>query len=585
MAGKAEWGSDVVVEMMQQYGIEYAPANLGATFRGLLDSIINFGGNKTPEIIECLHEEIAVGIATGLGRATGKPSVALVHNVVGTLHAAMAIYNAYADRVPMIVMSGTGPMGLKGRRPWIDWVHTALVQGNLVRDYVKWDDQPHDPDSVPESFIRGYRVAMTEPKGPVYIALDAGWQEAQLSEPVDIPDISKYETPTRVQGDPESLRRAAQMLAHAEAPLIIADHAGRNHETVQHLVQLAEAGSIPVMDSGGTLNFPSTHPLDATGTDVLSRSDVILLVDVDKIEQTFTRTNRYTRKKENRLKPGAKVINIGLFDQWIKSTTLDFGRLMPMEFTIAADTSRAIPQLTQELKKILDGEPDRKNILAERFARTKEIHDAERKKALAQVEGDTGKETITLARLAYDVWNRVKGEHWILTGNIGGLPRMLWELERPGCVMGSQKASGLGTSLSRSIGAALAVKKEGGFGLAFMGDGESLYVPSSIWTAVHHHIPLLVFVLDNGGYVGEGEHVYWTSRLRERSTANRHILTEIQNPRVDFAGLARSQGAYAEGPIEKPSELGPAIERAFQVMKKESTLALVDVRLIGREQG
>jgi len=198
MDSRAEWGSDVVVEMMQRYGIEYAPTNLGATFRGLLDSIINFGGNRTPEIIECLHEEIAVGIAMGYGRATGKPAVALVHNVVGTLHAAMAIYNAYADRIPMIVLSGTGPMSLKGRRPWIDWVHTALVQGNLVRDYVKWDDQPHDPESVPESFIRAYRVAMTEPKGPVYMALDAGWQEAKITEPVLIPDISKYEPPHRL---------------------------------------------------------------------------------------------------------------------------------------------------------------------------------------------------------------------------------------------------------------------------------------------------------------------------------------------------------------------------------------------------
>ena len=163
--GRAEWGSDVVVEMMQAYHIDYAPTNLGATFRGLLDSLVTFGENN-PEVIECLHEEIAVSIAHGYARVTDRPLVALVHNVVGTLHAAMAIYDAYAGRAPMIIMSGTGPMSLQGRRPWIDWVHTALVQGNLVRDYVKWDDQPHDPLSVPESFMRGYRVAMTEPKGP-----------------------------------------------------------------------------------------------------------------------------------------------------------------------------------------------------------------------------------------------------------------------------------------------------------------------------------------------------------------------------------------------------------------------------------
>ncbi len=179
-------------------------------------------------------------------------------------------------------------MSLKGRRPWIDWVHTALIQGNLVREYVKWDDQPHDPESLPESFIRAYRVAMTEPKGPVYIALDAGWQEAKLTEPVTIPDISKYSVPTGVQGDPASLKKTAELLANAESPLIIADHVGRNPEAVQHLVQLAEAGSIPVIDSGGNLNFPNTHSLDVTGSDAIPRSDVIVLLDVEKLEQIFS---------------------------------------------------------------------------------------------------------------------------------------------------------------------------------------------------------------------------------------------------------------------------------------------------------
>src|SRR3954454_16200847 len=197
--GKSEWGSDVVVEMMQAYGIEYAFTNLGGTFRGLLDSIVNFAGNTNPEVIECMHEEIAVSMAHGYTRTSGKPSVALVHNVVGTLHASMSIYDAFVGNAPVIVMSGTGPMSVPQRRPWIDWVHTALVQGNLVRDYVKWDDQPHDSGSVPESFMRAYRVAMTEPRGPVYLALDAGWQEEQLSAPVPIPDISKYGAPTPVQ--------------------------------------------------------------------------------------------------------------------------------------------------------------------------------------------------------------------------------------------------------------------------------------------------------------------------------------------------------------------------------------------------
>src|SRR6266567_4010115 len=221
---RAEWGSDVVVDLFKSFEIEYVAINPGATFRGLHDSLVNYGGNHAPEIILCNHEEICVALAHGYARAKGKPMAAAVHNVVGLQHASMAIYNAWADRLPVIVLGGTGPMDTANRRPWIDWVHTALVQGNLVRDFVKWDDQPHDMASVPESFMRAYRAAMTEPRGPVYLALDAGWQEEQL---------------------------------------------------------------------GGAFNFPNTHRLDATGTDLLSQSDLIVLLDVNQPEVSLIVRDRY----------------------------------------------------------------------------------------------------------------------------------------------------------------------------------------------------------------------------------------------------------------------------------------------------
>lgn len=174
---RAEWGSDVVVDLLKAFEIEYVAINPGATFRGLHDSLVNYGGNHAPEIILCTHEEIAVALAHGYARASGKPMGAAVHNVVGLQHASMAIYNAWADRLPVIVMGGTGPMDTANRRPWIDWVHTALVQGNLVRDFVKWDDQPASVEAVPDSFIRAYRLATTDPMGPVYICYDGDVQE------------------------------------------------------------------------------------------------------------------------------------------------------------------------------------------------------------------------------------------------------------------------------------------------------------------------------------------------------------------------------------------------------------------------
>jgi len=571
----AEWGSDVIVDMMKAYGIKYAPLNLGGTYRGLLDSMVNYSDNKTPEVIECLHEEVAVAVAQGYAKASGMPAVAMVHNVVGTLHAAMAIYEAYVSKVPMIIMSGTGPMSIPERRPWIDWVHTALVQGNLVRDYVKWDDQPHDTASFPETFMRAYRVAMTEPRGPVYIAIDAGWAEEQLHQPIEIPDISKYPVPTPVQGDPSALRRTAQMLAEAELPIILADRVGRNRGAVQSLIELAEAGSIPVVDIGGAFNFPNNHPLDATGTDLIGQADVVVMMDMDQPEVALVSRDRYPRgPSPSRLKPGAKVVDIGLRDLWIRSTMTDYGRIYPCDLSIAADTSLAIPQITAELRTLVKSgaQEQRRQLVAERRA-------SFQKRWQEEAAKEMNHKPISHARLAQDVWDNVKGDKWVVAGNPEGWLRRIWTLDRPGCLLGGGGAAGLGAGVARAIGAGLAARDEGGYCIDFNGDGDFFYDPNAIWTAVHHHIPVLAILLDNGGYIGEGGHVVYTAQQRERSLANTHIAVHIQDPWIDIAGLARAQGAWAES-VTEPGELSGAIARALKVVKEQSTLALLSVRIV-----
>lgn len=582
-AGRAEWGSDVVVEMMQAYGMEYAMVNLGGTFRGVLDSIVNFGENQHPQVIECLHEEIAVAVAIGYSKVTGKPSVALVHNVVGTLHASMNIYDAYVSQTPVIIMSGTGPMSQPLRRPWIDWVHTALVQGNLVRDYVKWDDQPHDAASFPESFIRAVRVATTEPQGPVYIALDAGWQEVHLEAPIEIPDLSRLEAPTRLQGDPVALRRTAELLANAQNPVLVAGNVSRKPEAVQSLVELAEVGNFPVMDLGGGLNFPNTHRLDATGTNLLSQADVLVLLDLGQADRTLTIPSRYPRgPKESRLKPGAQVVNISLQEQFIRSTMLSYGRLYPVDLNIGADTSVAIPELTQLVRAQLGAQPNQAEVLSQRAQWVEAARATVRKRWEEEYAGKENSRPISHARLAQETWNVIKDDKWFLSGDADGWLRRLWKMDRLGSLVDGGGAAGLGIGLPRSVGIGLAAKEQGGFCVAYDGDGDFLYVPTSIWTAVHHHIPVLLFVLDNGGYMGEGGHVSWTAEQRDRSTANSHVAVHIDNPRINFAGLAREQGAYAEGPIEDPNELGPAIQRAYDAMKKDSTMAVVQVRVVNQ---
>ena len=214
------WQSDVIVDLIQRYGFEYITLNPGASFRGLHDSLINYGKND-PQMMLCNHEEIAVEIAHGYAKASGKPMAVILHNLVGLLHANMAIYYAFIDRVPIFIMGATGPMDEGKRRPHIDWTHTALVQGNAVRDYVKWDYQPTSIHGVPESFARAYSIMTTQPPGPIYMCYDAALQEAKLEEEPAMPPANAVVTPAPMMPDPAALRQIADKLLKSDYPLLL----------------------------------------------------------------------------------------------------------------------------------------------------------------------------------------------------------------------------------------------------------------------------------------------------------------------------------------------------------------------------
>src|SRR5262245_17892706 len=186
------FGSDVVADTLRALEIPYVALNPGASYRGLHDSIVNYLGNETPQMLLCLHEERAVAIAHGYAKVTGKAMAAAVHSHVGLFHATMAIFNAWCDRMPVIVLGATGPVDAAKRRPWIDWIHTARDQGAIVRNYTKWDDQPASPASAREALIRATWIANTAPRGPVYINLDAEMQEAKLAEPLAPIDTARF---------------------------------------------------------------------------------------------------------------------------------------------------------------------------------------------------------------------------------------------------------------------------------------------------------------------------------------------------------------------------------------------------------
>src|SRR5688572_11362950 len=209
-------GSDFMADVLKAVGLQYVAINPAAGFRSLQESIINHLGNKNPEIITCLHEESATHMAQGYAKASGKPLGVMVHGTVGLQHASMALYNAWVDRVPLMIFAGHG-IDATTRRPGVETIHSAQDPAALVREFVKWDDQPASLQHFAESTVRAYKIAMSAPMEPVMICLDMDLQEHPIHDAgkLRIPKMTRVAQP---QGDTAALREAAKLLVAAERP-------------------------------------------------------------------------------------------------------------------------------------------------------------------------------------------------------------------------------------------------------------------------------------------------------------------------------------------------------------------------------
>src|SRR5438105_6231788 len=331
-------GGDFMVDVLKSLNLEYVAANPGSSFRGIHESIINYGGNSAPEFITCCHEESSVAIAHAYSKVEGKPMAVLVHGTVGLQHASMAMYNAYCDRVPIIVMAGN-TLDATMRRPGVEWNHSVQDAAAMVRDFTKWDDLPWSLPHFAESAVRAYKIAMTPPMMPVLLVLDGGLQEDPISEEVKprlrIPKLTLTSPP---QGDSGAVTDTARLLVHAQNPVIIADRLARTPAGMAHLIELAEVLQAPVIDQGGRMNFPSHHALNLSngGRALLGNADVILgleLADfwgtVDSFRDSLIRSSRPITK------PGTKLISITAGDLYMKSNYQDFQRYPEVDIAMA----------------------------------------------------------------------------------------------------------------------------------------------------------------------------------------------------------------------------------------------------------
>jgi thiamine pyrophosphate-dependent acetolactate synthase large subunit-like protein len=556
----ASFGSDVVADALRATDIPYIALNPGASYRGLHDSLVNYLGNEKPQMLLCLHEESAVAIAHGYAKVTGKAMAAAVHSNVGLMHATMAIFNAWCDRMPIVILGATGPNDATKRRPWIEWIHTARDQGALVRGYTKWDDQPGSPVDARESVLRAAWIANTAPRGPTYVNLDVEIQEMKLPEPVAQIDGKRFMPQVTSAADPEAIKQATKLLRGAKNPVILAGRVSRTPDAWNARVVLAERlGARVVTDLKIAASFPTDHPLhvgapggttiDPEAAAAIRNADVIISLDWLDIAGTFKNCGGLD-------KVAGKMVQVSVDHRLHNGWSMDYQGLPPVDVMIDCEPDAAVPALLEALG------PDSPRALP--------ANNREFPKLAA------GK--LTVDHMA-DALRRAVGDrptsltHVSLSWNGAS-----WPLRHPLDYLGSDGGGGVGGGPGISVGAALALKGSGRLPVAVCGDGDFMMGVTALWTAAHYHIPLLIVVANNRSFFNDELHQERVARVRNRPVENRWIGQRISEPDIDLAGIARAQGAVGFGPVEKAEDL-PSIFGGAIAAVDAGHVVVVDVRV------
>jgi acetolactate synthase I/II/III large subunit len=578
LASNERSGSDYMVDVLKSLNFDYICANPGSSFRGLHESIINYGGNSKPELITCCHEESSVAMAHAYFKAEGKPLAVMAHGTVGLQHAAMALYNAWCDRVPVYLILGNHSDAAIRRAA--EWYHGVQDAAGMVRDFTKWDDTPWSLGHFAESAVRAYKVALTPPMAPVVLTLDGGLQEHPIPKDGGLA-IPKLTIPAPPAGDSGSVDELARMLVAAETPVIVADRLARTPNGMKLLVDLAETLGASVIDQGSRMNFPSRHPLNQSqrAGAVIADADVILGLEVTDFWSTVNALRDALHRSTRRVaKPTAKLITVTTGDLYIRANYQDFRRLQDVDLAIAADGEATLPAIIEAVKRLSNA--DRRRVFQERGGKLAEASRAaaERSRVAATYAWDAS--PVSTARLCAELWAQIKNEDWSLVSSYysdgGGWPRRLWDFNKPYQWLGHAGGGGIGYGAPASVGGALANRRHGRLSVAIQTDGDLMYAPGVLWTAAHHNIPILSVMNNNRAYHMEIMHVQRMCNARNRGVDRGMIGSELTNPNIDYAKMAQSMGVHGEGPITNPKDLGPAIARALAVVKKGEP-ALVDV--------
>jgi len=553
------FGSDSIAELLRSYDIPYLPMTPGASFRGLHDSIVNHLGNSSPELLICIHEEHAVAIAHGYAKVTGEPLIVALHSNVGLMHAAMAIYNAWCDRVPMLIIGATGPLDAEKRRPWIDWIHTSQDQGQIIRSYCKWDDQPTSPDGALNSISRGMSITKTLPHAPVYVNCDTVLFEEE-HEPANNQLTDGTPDQTELPGLTESqLEQLKSRISGSKKIVILLGRLNRNQDDFDNRVRLAEGLSATVITdlrTGST--FPSDHDLHCPPDNLMpseKSSDAIraadLVMSFDWIDLGGMLRNTFAAPVAQ-----CPTFHFSLDQNLINGWSKDHCEPARNTTTLLVDPNTAINQLVE----ILDLA---KNPLSavKRKPRKENAH-----------------ESLSMRSLASTCFSVLESEKNTLIRTPISWRSEDWVFKEPLDHLGFDGGGGIGSGVGMAVGGALALKHSDRLPIAVLGDGDYLMGVSGLWTAVHHDIPLLIIVANNRSFFNDELHQERVAIARDRDVNNKGVGIRLDEPDVDLVGMATAQGCVGFGPIHTPDDLRQELILAVEQVKA-GKVVVVDARV------
>jgi len=552
-----EWASDAMAEMIRRLDLKYVAMNPGASYRGLHDSLVNYLGNRNPQMLLTLHEEHAVSIAHGYARVTERPMGCLLHSNVGLMHGLMAIFNAWINRAPIVMFGATGPVDADIRRPWVDWVHTAQDQGALLRDYTKWDDQPTSVPALCESFLRALQLATTAPKGPTYVCLDAGLQETRLAGPIEFPDPSRFKPGPPPAPSQDTLEEMSRLLLGASRPLLLVGRVSRQTDDWARRVRLAEAlGAKVISELRAGAGFPTEHPLHVypprytpskQTLELMRNADVILALDSFDLGGWF----KLMKVKGG---PKATVIHCSVDSYSHNGWSKDHLALPAVDMRVLADPDVAVRQLLPLLE---GGVGKREKWAGIQFEKLEPAPTAE----------GGGDRAITNHDLARCLAELREGRQFTFTRVPIGWASDQYHFREPLDYLGTDGGGGLGSGAGMAVGVGLALRDSGRVPMTIIGDGDFTQGATALWTAAHYRIPVLVIVANNRSNFNDEVHQGQVAQERGRPVENKWIGMRLSDPNIDLSAIARAQGVEAAGPIDKVADLRPALEKAIAVVE------------------